>query len=187
MNLFLFPWEAYLVLAPLGLLLALLGLAQRRPADARAFRQVALGCLAVGAVLLVGGLLVGATPALMGDSVQTSPAAIPPLQSRVYTVAPANDILREAVLAVEAQRSWFRPWRVTRRDQTPLAGGQIQVQIAGWVWTDTLVANIRPEANGVQVDATSRSPAGRLALGAPRRHVAQFLAALDARVAALGQ
>ena len=187
MNLFLVPWEVYLLLFPLGLLLALLALRQRRPADARAFRLAAIGCVAVGAVLLLGGLVVGATPALLGASVQSSPAALPPLQSRVYTVAPAGDILREAVLAAEAQTSWFRPWRVVRRDQTPIAGGQIQVQIAGWVWNDTLVANIRPEAGGVQVDAAARSPAGALALGAPRRHVAQFLAALDARIAALGQ
>lgn len=187
MNPFLIPWELYLLLAPLALLLALLSLAQRKPTDARAFRQAAIGCVAVGAVLLVGGLLVGATPALMADTVQTSPAAIPPLQTRVYTAAPANDILREGILAAEAQQSWFRPWRVTRRDQTPIAGGQIQVQIAGWVWDDTLIANIRPEEQGVQVDVTARSPAGLLALGAPRRHVAQFLAALDARVAALGQ
>ncbi len=187
MNLFLIPWELYLLLFPLGLLLALLALAQRRPGDARAFRQAALGCVILGAILLVGGFLVGATPALMAASVQTGPSAVPPLQSRVYTAAPAPDIFREAVLAAEAQRSWFRPWRVTRRDQTPLAGGQLQVQIAGWTWDDTLIANIRPEAAGVQVDATARSPAGLLALGGPRRHVAQFLAALDARVAALGQ
>ena len=187
MNPFLFPWEVYLLLLPLGLLLALLSLTQHKPAAARAFRQVALGCVALGVVLLVGGLLVGATPAFMGETAQTSPTAIPPLQTRVYTVAPANDILREAILAAEAQQSWFRPWRVTRRDQTPIAGGQIQVQIAGWVWDDTLTANIRPEEKGVQVDVTARSPAGLLALGAPRRHVAQFLAALDARVVALGQ
>jgi hypothetical protein len=186
MNLFLFPWEIGFLLIPLGLILAVANVFVRSPRNARVFRMVSAGCVSAGLLLLVIAFALRIPLDTTGGPVQTSATAVTPLQSRVYTAAPANDILREAVLAAEAQQSWFRRWQVVRRDQTPVSGGQMQVSIAGWAWNDTLVATIRPEAQGVQVDVSARSPAGFLALGAPRRHVAQFLAALDARVIALG-
>lgn len=182
MTLYQWPWELYLLFFLLSLILAVVA-ALGRPSQTRQLRLAALISLGLGVVLLVGGLAVGAPLDLSGQAVLSAPNAADPLKSRVYTVAPANDIFREAILAAETQQSWFRPWRVVVQRPTVVSGGTIQVNIPGLLWNDVLVANIRPEEKGVQVDAQARSPLGVFAFGAPRRHVAQFLAALDGRIA----
>ena len=182
MTLYQWPWEIYLLFFLMSLILALVA-ALSRPSQAPRLRLAALVCLGLGVVLLAGGLVAGAPLDLSGQAILSAPGAPDPLKSRVYTVAPANDIFREAILAAETQQSWFRPWRVVVQRPTVVSGGTIQVNVPGLLWNDVLVANIRPEEKGVQVDAQARSPLGVFSFGAPRRHVAQFLTALDSRIA----
>jgi hypothetical protein len=184
MNAYQIPWEASLLFLLLGLALGLFLVFARAATYSRWLRVGALTCLVLAVLLFVGGVALGAPLDFSGAPVVTSPTAPPPLRSRVYTVAPANDIFREAVIAADTQRTLGRRWQVVEQRPTPISGGTIRVLIPNLIGTDVLVANIRPEEGGVQVDAQSRSPAGIFGLGGPRREVAQFLAALDERVAA---
>ncbi len=186
MNLFLVPWELSLVLVLVGfvLVIAYLWARRQRPRVAPELRLSAAVLLGLGGVLLVAALALGIPLDFTGAPVVTSPTAPPLLRSRVYTVAPANDIYGEAIRTADSLGSWGRRWAVVSQRSTPISGGQFQVAVPGLFWTDTLVAAVRPEEGGVQVDVQARSPLGVLALGAPRREIAQFLTALDARIAA---
>ena len=183
MSAFAFPWEVWLVFVIVGLVLALLMVFNRRLAQAPLLRAGAVGSLVLGGTLFAIGLTQGAPVDLSGQPVMSGPTQPAPLRPRVYD-APPNDVYRLAILAAESQSSWGRRWRVVQQRPTAVSGGVIQVAVPGLWWTDTLTANIRPEEQGVQVDAQARSPLGALAFGAPRRSLAQFLAAVDARVAA---
>jgi hypothetical protein len=182
MNLYMFPWEIFTVLLLLGVGLAI-GSALTRGPSARRLRLAALLCIGLGVALFGGAAALGIPLNLTGEPMITSMDAPAPLRSRVYTVAPANDIYREGVNAANFQRSWFGMWRVVSQRTTPISGGQLQVNIPNLGATDVLSANIRPEELGVQVDAQARSSLGILSFGAPRRYLAQYLGALDARVA----
>lgn len=182
MSAFAFPWEVWLLFVILGLVLALVMVFNRRLAQAPLMRAGAVGSLVLGGALFALGLTQGAPVDLSGQPAMSGPTQPAPLQPRVYDVAP-NEVYRLAILAAESQSSWGRRWRVTQQRPTVVSGGVIQVAVPGLWWTDTLTANIRPEEQGVQVDAQVRSPLGVLALGGPRRSLAQFLAAVDARVA----
>lgn len=183
MSAFAFPWEVWLLLVIVGLVLGLVVVFKRSLPLAPILRAGALSSIALGGLLFAASLLQGVPLDLSGQPVITSPSVAPPLQPRVYD-APPNEVYRLAILTAEAQSSWGQRWRVVQQRPTAISGGVIQVAIPGLGWTETLTANIRPEEGGVQVDAQARSPLGPFAFGGPRRHLAQFLAALDGRVAA---
>ncbi len=138
----------------------------------------------VGAVLILGGAYALGQGAASGSgayAVATAPDAAPQLKSRVYS-APPNDVYRDAVLTANAQTNFGQPWRVVVQRTTPVSGGVFQAEIPYFLWKNTLDANIRPEATGVQVDVTVRAPLILGWLGVPQREAAQFLQALDATV-----
>src|SRR4051794_24590193 len=108
MNWFLVPWEYCLFFLVLGLALGLFLLFARTSAYSRWLRMGTVVCLALAAIMFVGALATGVPLDFSGEPVLTSPTAPPDLRSRVYTVAPANDIFREAVIAADNQRTLGR-------------------------------------------------------------------------------
>lgn len=138
----------------------------------------------VGALLILAGAFVigqGSTGGGPTYSIATSPDAPTDLKSRVYS-APPNDVYRDAVIVAGAQQNLGQPWRVVVQRTTPVSGGIFQAEIPWGLWKNTLDANIRPEATGVQVDVTVRAPLILGWLGVPQREAADFLKALDATV-----
>ncbi|MFN8481802.1 MAG: hypothetical protein U0768_01940 [Anaerolineae bacterium] len=138
----------------------------------------------VGAVLILAGAFVigqGTAGAGATYSVASSPDAPAELKSRVYS-APPNDVYRDAVVVAGAQQNLGQPWRVVVQRTTPFSGGIFQAEIPWLLWKNTLDANIRPEATGVQVDVTVRAPTILGWLGVPQREAADYLKALDATV-----
>ncbi|MFN8499586.1 MAG: hypothetical protein U0641_17175 [Anaerolineae bacterium] len=136
-----------------------------------------------GALLIVAGAFVIGQGSSGGPTytVATAPDAPADLKSRVYS-APPNDVYRDAVILAGAQRNLGQPWRVIVQRTTPVSGGVFQAEIPWGLWKNTLDANIRPEATGVQVDVTVRAPTLLGWLGVPQREAADFLKALDATV-----
>lgn len=183
MNLSLFPWELFVLFLVIGVILLVVYFLNRKADWARWSLYGGVAGLALGGVLLLGGLANGVPFDFGAQAVLSGPTASPALRSRVYTNISPNDVLREAIIAAENQRSWGQRWQVVGQRVTPISGGTFQVAVPGPLWNDTLAVAVRSEEGGVQVDAQGRSPVGPLSFGGGRRSVAQFLAALDERVA----
>lgn len=184
MSMYQIPWELSVLFLLLGIGLGIVYYLTRTTSRTRWTLYGGVASLILGVVLSIGGLIAGIPWDLGSQPALSSPDAPLPLRSRVYSIAPANDILREAILTAESQQSLGGRWRVIAQRATPISGGTFQAAIPSGLWNDSLAVSVRPEAGGIQVDVQARSPVGVLSLGAPRREAAQFLAALDARLAA---
>ncbi len=183
MNPSLFPWESFVLFLLIGAILLIVYYLNRTRGWARWTLYGGIAGLVLGVGLLLGGIATGVSLDFGAQPVLSSPTAPPALRSRVYTTTPPNDVLREAIIAAENQRSWGRRWQVIAQRTTPISGGTFQVAVPGPLWNDVLVVAVRSEEGGVQVDAQGRSPVGPLSFGGARRSVAQFLAAVDERMA----
>ncbi|MCW5881643.1 MAG: hypothetical protein KIS91_11970 [Anaerolineae bacterium] len=183
MNPSLFPWEFFVLFLLLGAVLLIVYFLNRTRDWARWTLYGGVAGLVLGVGLLLGGIVTGASFDFGMQPVLTSPTAPPALRSRVYTTAPPNDVVREVIIAAESQRSWGRRWQVVSQRMTPISGGTLQIAVPGPLWNDVLAVAVRSEEGGVQVDAQGRSPVGPLSFGGARRSVAQFLAAVDERMA----
>ena len=120
------------------------------------------------------------------NSARTDPSAAPDLKTRFYSQS-INQVFAAAQSVADAQKTWGRAWRVVPAAEV-WAGPKhhkLAVQVPVLVFTDDLSALITTDKNGqTRVDVESHSRVGEGDWGENRRHIAQFLHALDAKLKA---
>lgn len=142
--------------------------------------------LAFGLAILFFGALWGASRAFNTNPptnrAQTSATSAPELRSRFYT-ASLQDVEAVARRVARQQTTWGRAWKVVylaRADNDP-ARRTLDVEVPVLFFTDDLVVQLEElDAGRTRVDVESRSRVGRGDFGENRRHIVQFLRALDA-------
>jgi uncharacterized protein (DUF1499 family) len=106
---------------------------------------------------------------------ETSPQPeFPELHTRFYSAPPAK-VLEQATAVIEQ----LPRWKLVAADA---AQGSLKAEKKVLGFTDDVVVQIRAEDSRTRVDARSRSRVGKGDFGENRRHIAQFLEALDARL-----
>lgn len=109
------------------------------------------------------------------------------LRSRFYT-APWNEVVSAVHDALVAQHTYGRAWKL---GQSSISGAEpgahlvevLRAEVPVLVFTDDFEVTLREEEGGrVRVDCHSASRIGKGDFGENRRHVLQFLAALDERL-----
>ena len=137
--------------------------------------------------LLVAAKMLNTSP--LTNSASTDSNAAPELKTRVY----APDVARVYAAAqsvITEQKTWFKSWRVVNGTQTHAesqahAGPQqcqLDVEVPVLFFTDDVKISISAGAGGTQVDVESRSRVGQGDFGENRRHIVQFLKALDEKL-----
>ncbi|HEX9996914.1 MAG TPA: DUF1499 domain-containing protein [Abditibacterium sp.] len=110
------------------------------------------------------------------------------LRSRLYD-APWSQVVESAQKVLHEQRTYGRAWKI---GQTSIAGvgaqthlvQKLRAQVLVLLFIDDLEVTLYEEnENRVRVDVKSKSRLGRGDFGENRRHVLQFLTALDADLA----
>ncbi len=107
------------------------------------------------------------------NSAQTSPDAAPELRTRVYRQK-IGLVRQAAVVTAFEQTTWLRGWRVV-----PSEDDTIRVEVPVLVFTDDLTITVDQNDGQTRVNVSSKSRVGKGDFGENRRHVAQFLRALD--------
>lgn len=101
------------------------------------------------------------------------------LRSRFYE-APLSRVISAAQTTLARQRTYGRSWKVTGYDSSTADSQQIHVEVPVLVFTDDLTVSIKQDGDGhTRVDCISASRLGKGDFGENRRHVLQFLDALD--------
>ena len=141
----------------------------------------------VPASFLVAGKLMNTSPPT--NSAQTAPDEAPELRTRVYGQSVAQ-VYAAAQKVAAQQKTWFKSWRIVTRAQA-FAGpqqSQLDVEVPVLFFTDDLKISISAAddmvadstvATATKVNVESKSRVGQGDFGENRRHIAQFLAALD--------
>lgn len=105
---------------------------------------------------------------------QTSPNETPELRTRIYSQS-VEKVMETANQVAYDQKTWFRSWRVFKGD-----GGSIEAEIPVLFFTDDLSVRFDTDEKGrTRVNVESKSRVGQGDFGENRRHIAQFLRALD--------
>lgn len=114
---------------------------------------------------------------------QTAPDAAPPLRTRLYALD-LNRTFDAAREVVQHQTTWGQDWRIvnTARDETNLAARHLDVEVPVIFFTDDLTVTLRAQGDQTRVDVDSMSRVGKGDWGENRRHVVQFLSALDEKL-----
>ena len=121
---------------------------------------------------LVAGKTMNANPPT--NTAQTTPDETPELRTRVcwQDVETVTQAARDVALQ---QTTWLRSWRVVKTDENT-----IHVEVPVLFFTDDLTVHVDTDDKGqTRVNAESKSRVGQGDFGENRRHVAQFLRALD--------
>lgn len=137
-------------------------------------------------------LLAGAARRLNSDppanSVETSPDADDAaLKTRFYRASWSEGV-GAAQRVLSKQRTYGRAWKMGVNSISGTAPGEklvemLRAQVPVVVFTDDLEVVLREEDEGrIRVDVKSKSRLGRGDFGENRRHVTQFLAALDRKL-----
>ena len=131
------------------------------------------------AALLVAGQTMNTSPPT--NFTQTSPDAAPELCTRLYRQSVA-EVTQTARAVAGEQTTWLRSWRVV--PQTEIWAGpphhDFKVEVPVLFFTDDLAVQIDiGDAGQTRVNVASKSRVGQGDFGENRRHVAQFLRALD--------
>jgi uncharacterized protein (DUF1499 family) len=101
------------------------------------------------------------------------------LRSRFYE-APLSRVITAAQTTLQSQRTYGRSWKITGYDSSTVDSQQIHVEVPVLVFTDDLTVSIKQGSDGhTRVDCVSASRLGSGDFGENKRHVAQFLDALD--------
>ena len=113
--------------------------------------------------------------AVAGKLLNTSPPT-----NRART---APDAAREVI---QHQTIYGGDWRIvqTARDETDGATRHLDVEVPVLFFTDDLTVTLRARGNQTSVDVDSLSRVGQGDFGENRRHVEQFLRALDEKLKA---
>lgn len=122
---------------------------------------------------LVAGKTMNTSPPT--NSAQTAPDETPELRTRLYWQS-ASEVVQAAQTVAGEQKTWFKSWRVG-----PTADNIIRVEIPVLFFTDDMTIRVeQSEGEGeTRVNVESKSRVGQGDFGENRRHVAQFLKALD--------
>ncbi len=126
------------------------------------------------AVLLIAGRMTNTMP--LSHSVKTSSDGDAELKTRVYSHSPAEIMAAARAIAGE-QKTWFKAWRVIESDENAL-----HVEVPVLMFTDDLVVTVSEAEGGTQLNVTSDSRVGQGDFGENRRHILQFLKALDEKL-----
>ena len=133
------------------------------------------------AAFVVAAKLLNTSPPT--NRARTAPDAAPPLRTRVYPLDlnRAFDAAREVI---QHQTTWGGDWRIveTARDETALGTRHLDVEVPVLLFTDDLAVTLRAQNNGTSVDVDSMSRVGQGDFGENRRHIEQFLKALDEKL-----
>ena len=137
-------------------------------------------------VLVVASKLLNQNPPVSGA--QTSPDSKDlALKTRFYN-APWNVVVDAAQSAFAAQKTYGRAWK---RGKNSIAGAEpgaklrevLRAQVPVILFTDDLEVTLSESDNGqIRVDCASKSRIGRGDFGENRRHIIQFLRALDEKL-----
>ena len=130
-----------------------------------------VGAVSVVAVLVAGQKMNTSPPTNVARS---APDATPDLRTRIYvqSVEEVAQIARQVALE---QKTWFRSWRVIKS-----TNGTVHVEVPVLFFTDDLIVFIGTDDEGkTRVNVESKSRVGQGDFGENRRHIAQFLKALD--------
>ena len=123
------------------------------------------------AALLIAGKTMNTNPPT--NSAQTTPDEAPELRTRTY-VQSVDEVVRAARQVAGEQATWLRAWRVTEN-----ADNTIHVEVPVLFFTDDLTIRVDENAGQTRVNVASKSRVGQGDFGENRRHIAQFLRALD--------
>ena len=118
------------------------------------------------------GKMLNASPPT--NSAQSAPDAAPELRTRVYARTP-DEVRRVARQVAGEQKTWFRSWRVGPTDDD----SALRVAVPVLMFTDDLTIRMDESDGQTRVNVESRSRVGQGDFGENRRHVVQFLRALD--------
>ena len=114
---------------------------------------------------------------------QTAPDAAPELQTRIYSPS-VNEVYAAAQAVIGEQQTWFRQWRIV--PQAEIHAGtphhQIKVEVSVLFFTDDLTVKIDASNGKTRLNVESQARVGQGDFGENRRHVVQFLEALDERL-----
>ena len=104
---------------------------------------------------------------------QTAPDAAPELRTRFYAQS-VEEVFQVAQTVASAQTTWLRSWRVMQADDNV-----IHVEVPVLFFTDDLTIHVDQSESQTRVNVESKSRVGQGDFGENRRHIAQFLRALD--------
>ena len=133
------------------------------------------------AAFLVAGKTMNTDPPT--NSAQTTPDEAPELRTRVYSQS-LGEVNQAARAVALKQKTWFRSWRIARRSEaktgTPHEDFAVEVPVLFFI--DDLSVHIATNEGKTRVNVKSNSRVGQGDFGENRRHVAQFLKALDEKL-----
>ena len=134
------------------------------------------------AAFLVAAKLLNSS--LPTNRAQTARDAAPELRTRVYPLELSTtfEAVRETV---QNQTTWGQSWRIveTAQDENDSTTRHLNVEVPVLFFTDDLTVTVRTQSNGTSVDVDSKSRVGQGDFGENRRHLVQFLRALDKQMA----
>lgn len=115
------------------------------------------------------------------NAAKTTPDETPALRTRVYSQS-VEKVLDAARAVTLEQKTWFKSWRIP--PQSEITSGpphhELRVEVPVLIYTDDLTVHVDTDDKGqTRVNVESKSRVGRGDFGENRRHVAQFLRALD--------
>ena len=101
--------------------------------------------------------------------------------ARAFTGKMSGKSARPRAVALD-QKTWFRPWRIAPQGAATAGAPHhdFAVEVPVLLFTDDLTVHIDTDDKGkTRVNVESKSRVGRGDFGENRRHIAQFLRALD--------
>ena len=131
------------------------------------------------AAFLVAGKTMNTDPPT--NSAQTAPDEAPELRTRIYDQS-VEAVTKTARAVALEQTTWLRSWRVV--PQSEISSGtphrDLKIEVPVLFFTDDLTVRIDTNEKGkTRVNVESKSRVGQGDFGENRRHVIQFLRALD--------
>jgi hypothetical protein len=101
------------------------------------------------------------------------------LRSRFYDVSLPNAI-SAVQQALRAQKTYGRGWKITGYDSTTSQSQRIHAEVPVIIFVDDFAVTLKRQSDGgTRVDCLSASRVGKGDFGENRRHIIQFLDALD--------
>lgn len=179
-----FPWEVLVLLSFFGAILMVISLVRwvfRKGYKRRPTKRILFAVLCLAGIFLPFQLIddFGARMryGLQTNAASTSDSPIfAELRTPHYNL-PADYVYAQALETAKSQRGW----NVTADSGTNRVIG-VRINILLGIFKDEMGIAVVDEGDSTRVDVQSKSLVGRSDLGANRRHVAQFLTALDERL-----
>jgi len=143
-------------------------------------KKIKLGAKLVALILGIFALTM-ATPT---NRAFTSPTPTDPSLKTRYYRPDLGQVSMEAAQVLVSLKTYGRAWRLVTRGTTLEDGAMIlKAEVPVIVFTDDLMVTMAREGTLTKVDVTSASRIGKGDFGENRRHILQFLHALDQKLA----